>query len=235
MERASIYSARHGPLGQTVAVIGSETDLLRAKRAAAADLFELRLDALVPFVDRLEDEIRQFDAPLIITARHRREGGACALSAARRAELLVRFLKHAVYIDLELRALRELAAVRGQACARKVGLIVSVHELRDTPPIASLRHNAHRAVSAGADIFKIVTRTDTSEQVDRLLAFFDAPDVDLPIGAMGFGKFGRITRFELAARGSALNYVHLASAQISGQFSLAEWKRVLRYLHRSAR
>jgi 3-dehydroquinate dehydratase-1 len=217
-----------------VAVIASEADLLGAKRAVA-DLFELRLDALAPIADRLEREIRQLNAPLIVTARHPREGGAYVLRAACRAELLLRFFKHASYVDLELHALRDLAAVHRRARARNLGLLVSVHELRDTPPVASLRRKAHRAAAAGADIFKIATRTDTSEQVDRLLGFFDAPDVDLPISAMGVGKFGKVARLELAARGSVLNYVHLVSTQVAGQFSLAEWKRVLRYLHRAPR
>jgi 3-dehydroquinate dehydratase I len=175
------------------------------------------------------------NAPLIVTARHPQEGGLHHLGPVRRDELLLRFVNHATYLDVELRALRELVNPRRRARAQDVGLIVSVHDLRDTPPLPLLRRKAHRAAQAGADIFKIVTRTDTSEQVDRLFAFFDAPEIDLPISAMGFGRFGRITRLELAARGSALNYAHLGRAQVPGQFSLAEWKRVVRYLRRAPR
>jgi 3-dehydroquinate dehydratase-1 len=218
-----------------VAVIASHADLLHAKRVAATGFFELRLDTLAPIIGQLERKIRELTVPLIVTARHPREGGAHQLNAEQRAELLLRFLNYAAYVDLELRALRELAEVRRRARAQSAPLIVSVHELRDTPPPTALRHKADRAAKAGADIFKIVTRTDTSEQVDRLFAFFDAPDVDLPISAMGFGRFGRITRLELAARGSALNYAHLGSAQVPGQFSLAAWKRVVRYLRRTPR
>ncbi len=216
-----------------MAVIASRDDLLRAKRSASADLFELRLDALAPNVDQVEREIRHLNAPLIITARHSREGGALALAAARRAQLLLQFLKYATYIDVELRAWRELATVRRQARAQKT--IISVHELHDTPNLAGLRRKAAAARRFGADIFKIVTRTDTPEQVDRLLEFFDNPHVDLPISAMGFGKFGRVARLELAARGSVLNYVHLGQAQVRGQFSLFDWKKIMRHLHPSLR
>ena len=229
-----MHSTGRPALGQTVAVIGSEADLLNARRAGA-DFFELRLDALRAIMGSVEREIPKFNAPLIVTARHPREGGLHHLGPVRRAKLLLRFLNYASYLDLELRALPELANVRRRARAQDVRLIISVHDLRDTPPVSSLRRKAHRAAEAGADIFKAVTRTDTSEQVDRLFAFFDAPDVDLPISAMGFGRFGRISRLELAARGSALNYTHLGRAQVPGQFSLAEWKRVARYLRRTLR
>jgi 3-dehydroquinate dehydratase-1 len=214
-----------------VAVIASEAGLLRGKQAAAADLFELRLDALAPIADRLEQEIHRLKTPLIITARHPREGGAGGLNAARRAELLLSFLNYAAYVDLELRALRELAAVRRRIRTQKVRLIISVHELHEMPSLARLRAKAIAAAEAEADIFKIVARTDTAEQLDRLLRFFEASHVDLPISAMGFGKFGRVARLELAARGSVLNYVHLGAAQLRGQFSLADWKRVMRRLH----
>ena len=218
-----------------MAVIASEAGLLRAKQVAAADLFELRLDVLAPIADRLKQEIPAFKAPLIITARHPREGGARGLNAARRAELLLSFLNYAAYVDLELRAMRELAAVRRQVRTKKVRLIISAHELRDTPSLVRLRAKAIAAAEADADIFKIVARTDTAEQLDRLVRFFDAPHVDLPISAMGFGKFGRVARLELAARGSVLNYVHLGQSQLRGQFSLADWKRVVRHLHRPPR
>jgi 3-dehydroquinate dehydratase-1 len=220
-------------LGKTVAVIASRADLLRSKRMQSrADFFELRLDALAPIVDQVDRAIQSLKSPVIITARHPREGGLNNISATRRAELLLRFLNCAESIDIELLARRELRQVRQQARAGKVAVIISVHDLKDTPSRASLRRKAHAAGEAGADIFKVVTRTDTPEQLDRLLDFFDEPDVDLPISAMGFGKFGRVARLELAARGSALNYVHLGKAQFPGQFSILEWNKIMRHLHR---
>jgi 3-dehydroquinate dehydratase I len=220
-------------LGKTVAVIASRADLLSAKRMrSAADFFELRLDALASIVDQVDRAIQSFKSSVIITARHPREGGANNLSAAQRAKLLLRFLDRAAYIDIELRALRELRQVRQQARASKAGLIISVHDLKGTPRLSSLRRKAYAAAQAGADIFKVATRTDTSEQLDRLLDFFDAQHVNLPISAMGFGKFGRVARLELGARGSALNYVHLGKAQLPGQFSILEWKKIMGHLHR---
>jgi 3-dehydroquinate dehydratase-1 len=217
-------------------VIASRADLLRAKRIlSATDFIELRLDLLAPIVDQVERAIQSLKAPVIVTARHPREGGANNLDAAQRAALLLRFLNHATYIDIELRALAELASVQRRAHRKKIGVIVSVHYLKKAPRLTSLRRDANRALGAGADIFKLATRTDTPAELERLLDFFDEQHVDLPISGMGIGKLGRAARLELARRGSVLNYVHLGQAQVAGQLSIFEWKKFLPHLHRPRR
>jgi 3-dehydroquinate dehydratase len=87
---------------------------------------------------------------------------------------------------------------------------------------------ANAAAAAGADLFKIATRTDTPDELERLLSFFDSNIERLAISAMGMGKLGRVSRRLLAARGSALNYAHLGCSGAEGQFSLAEMRRLLR-------
>src|SRR5207244_11497439 len=100
-----IYSARPS----TVAVTLSRRDLRRAKQVRLPPgFFELRLDALAPILDELEPLARSLNVPLIMTARHPREGGFKRLSATQRAALLQRFLDCAAYIDIELRSLEQL-------------------------------------------------------------------------------------------------------------------------------
>jgi 3-dehydroquinate dehydratase-1 len=245
----SIYSTHRrsaGAVPKIVAVILSPADLLRAKRLQPApDFFELRLDALEPIIDEIESSIQSLDVPLIVTARHPREGGANKLSAARRTALLQRFLDRAAYVDIELRALRELRSVHHRARREKIGLIISFHDLNATPTVARLRAKARAAGAAGADIFKIATRTDTQNQLNRLLDFFDEPDASravagrrrvdlprrsaakagLPISAMGIGKLGRKARRELIKHGSVLTYGHLGHARLAGQPSISEIQR----------
>ena len=68
---------------RVVGVITSPAELDFAIRMGKPpDFFELRLDRLVPVIDRLENKISKLRAPLIITARHPMEGGANRLSAA---------------------------------------------------------------------------------------------------------------------------------------------------------
>jgi len=90
---------------QIVGVIFTRTDLRRALRMRnPPNLFELRLDALFAKSEEVRDAIVDLRAPLIITARHPREGGSNHLSAQKRRALLLRFLPHAAYVDIELRS-----------------------------------------------------------------------------------------------------------------------------------
>lgn len=210
----------------TVGVIMTRADLRFARRMSGLpDLFEIRLDHLIKHLAEVEETIKNLRATIIITARHPLEGGANNLSARQRATLLGRFLDHASYIDIELRALRELRAVHRQARAKKIGLIVSFHDLKQTPSLARLRAKARTAIAAGADIFKVATRTDNHPQLQRLFDFFDEQHVDLAVSVMGNGKLGPKSRLALMRRGSVLNYAHLARASFLGQPSLRAIQR----------
>ena len=226
---------RHGP--RVVGVIMSRTDLEFAIRMRKPpDLFELRLDHLVPIIDEVENKLSRLRLPLIITARHPQEGGANKLSLRQRRDLLSRFLPYALYIDVELRSAAAVPSLFELAQKKNVRRIISFHDLKATPKLSHLHIKARKAKSLGADIFKAVTRTDTPAQLARLLDFFTKKDVDLATGrvslaavtglavsAMGIGKLGAISRVLLAYRGSALVYGSIAaSSDLEGQMSLQQ-------------
>ena len=216
------------PVPQIVAVIFSRADLQRALRLRnPPDLFELRLDAWGAKADEAQRAIGKLPAPLIITAREPREGGANALSLRQRRDLLLQFLPHAAYLDIELRSARGLAPLLKQARAREIRTILSVHDLTKTPARARLHSMAHTAHSLGADIFKVATRTDTRAELQRLLDLFELQHAKMKIAVMGIGRFGRISRVESARRGAALSYVHLGEPQAAGQLSLTQIRRAL--------
>ena len=221
--------AARGLTPKIVGVIFSPADLARAIRLRSApDLFELRLDALGEILDRLEASLPKLAAPLIITARDPREGGAHALAESQRRALLERFLSCASYLDVELRGARNFAAILAAGRSRAVRLIFSFHDFGSMPAAAALSRKSESAARLGADIFKIAVRVDTSAQLDRLLAFFDENSATVPLAAMGMGVLGRQSRLELARRGSALNYAHLGVPQAEGQLSLAQLRAALR-------
>ncbi|MFZ3375171.1 MAG: type I 3-dehydroquinate dehydratase [Chthoniobacterales bacterium] len=214
------------PFLRLVGVIRSQDDLRFAIRMRnPPDLFEVRLDHLVGIVNELENKLSMLPAPLIITARHPREGGANKLSIKRRHELLSRFLPRARYVDVELRSAKALRSLLAIARRKNVRRIISFHNFRSTPSTRSLRARARAAKSCGADIFKVATRTDTPAQLAQLLDFIANKNVDLAVSAMGIGKLGGISRRELMRRGSVLNYVHLGRARIAGQPSLRDIRR----------
>lgn len=221
---------RTGKVGRPrlVAVISSWADL----RAAIAirqppDFFELRLDSLSPIPRNAEDKISRLRAPLIITARDPREGGVGNLSIETRRELLLRFLPHAKYIDVELRTARQFKSLLTQAQKRKVGLILSYHNLKATPSSRSLCAKAKRAKDAGADIFKVATRTDTPAALAKLIDFLKSCTGnrssssnrlgDIRLAVMGIGKLGAISRLLLLRCGSVLNYGSVGRPNIEGQ------------------
>ncbi len=225
MPMRRFVNSRTGRFG-IVGIILTRANLRFAQRMSAPpDLFELRLDHLINHLPEVENTITKLRAPIIITARHPLEGGANKLGAAQRAALLSRFLDRASYVDIELRALRELRSIHRQARAKKIGLIISYHDLKQTPSIPRMRTKARAASEAGAGVFKIATRTDRQTQLQRLLDFFEEQHADLAVSAMGIGKLGAKSRLALMQRGSVLNYAHIGRPSFPGQPSLRAIQR----------
>jgi 3-dehydroquinate dehydratase-1 len=217
------------PAPQIVGVIFTQTDFQRAVRMRnPPDLFELRLDALFARIEEMEAALGDLPAPLIITARHPREGGSNQLPARKRRALLLRFLPHAAYLDVELRSAGAFAALLAEARARGVRTIASFHDFDETPSRPRLDGFARAARSLGADLLKIATRTNTLAQLARLLDFFQRERLKMEIAIMGVGRLGRISRFEFARHRSALNYGHLGRPRAEGQLSVAQLRRALR-------
>ena len=219
-----------------VGVIFSANDLNRALRLRSRpDLFELRLDGLAASAHKLPDVIPRLRRPVIITARSPKEGGLNLLSLSRRRQLLRCFLPMAAMIDLELSCATALASIIKLARASEVPLILSRHDFKRMPSVTVLRKLVARAHSLGADIFKIVARTDDRQQLEQLLAFAQSKSLPLSISAMGVGKLGRVSRAILATTGSVLNYAHLGRATAQGQMSLSELRAVIRRRQRSGK
>lgn len=212
-----------------IGVIMTETDLDRAVRMRKPpDLFELRLDSLYSLTEDIRRRVTKLRAPLVITARHPAEGGLNELRPRTRLELLRSFLPQAAYVDVELRSARGFAPFLEEAKARKLQVIISFHDLRDTPSVHRLYQIALDALSFRADIVKIATLTEGPEQLGRLTEFFLKARRHIRIAAMGIGHQGRISRIEFAKHGSALSYAHLGGSKVGGQLSIAELNRIIR-------
>lgn len=213
---------------RVVGVVASMADLAAASRAKPApDMFELRLDHFARALSALEQNARTLRAPLLITARHPREGGANNLPAAARRHFLTRFLPIARYVDLELRSVRYAGEIIAAARAANVGIVISFHDLAGTPSRTTLLRKLEAARAVG-DLFKVATRVDSKGDLAELLAFFDRAAAEFPTAAMGMGRLGRASRIELAGRGSALNYGYLTTQGVRGQLSVMELRAVLR-------
>ena len=223
--------------GSVVGTVHSARSLAAARKLSpgAVDFIELRVDAFAALPDadrelaRLESAAGELAAPLIVTARHPREGGAGSLSLLRRRELLLRFMGHSAMIDIELRSAVQLAVVANRAAADGVGIILSYHDFRTTPPLATLKKRAARALNAGCTVFKVAVMAETAQSLTVLMRFLtETPGFTLSaagpgavrpgLAIMGMGAFGKVSRIALGGAGSALNYGYLDSPQVPGQW-----------------
>jgi 3-dehydroquinate dehydratase-1 len=219
------------PRCQIVGVIATAADLdMALNMPAPPDLFELRLDHLLPLLDEVESNITKLPAPIIMTARHPAERGTNNLSGTRRRELLARFLRYARYVDVELRSAESFHALLNSLPNRNVERILSLHDFDSTPTARSLHAKARTAKSLGATLFKVATRTDTAAQLARLLEFIAHDDAGVSVCVMGMGKLGAVSRVVLASCGSTMTYAALAGKQVEGQLPVPELQETFRIL-----
>ncbi len=133
-------------------------------------------------------------------------------------------------MDVEFGSARSLEVILRAAAAHHVGTIISFHDFNTTPHASRLDDIVSGAMSLGADIIKVATRTDTPAQLEALLDFFERKRGAANVVAMGIGKLGRVSRLELARLGCRLNYAHLGSPAAVGQWSIRDLRRALKVL-----
>lgn len=221
-----------------VGVIASAEELRSARRMRKPpDLFELRLDYLPNLAPR---KIAKLSRPLIITARHPAEGGGYrsrqTLDKWRR-DLLLEFLPYAQFVDVELRSLRELREVWEKARSLKITRICSVHNFARTPSHAVLQKQFQRAIGAGADVFKLVTRAGTLSSIATLLQFLVSTSksssrrgsspgskagLRIQCCVMATGRFGPLSRILFPEFGSVFVYGSIHQTLYPGQLTLRE-------------
>jgi 3-dehydroquinate dehydratase-1 len=207
-----------------VGIVHSGASLAAARRirAEGCDWLELRVDGFFPDVGNLLRVAPRLAAPRIVTVRHSSEGGmARGISARQRRALYGDFLEVAGLVDIELRQAGAMKEVIRQAKEAGVGVMLSHHDFRRTPPVAKLRALARQAREAGADIFKVAAMTRSARDLAMLIEFLADEKSALPLAVMGMGTYGKISRLVLAQAGSCLNYGYLGEPNAGGQWPVA--------------
>jgi len=188
--------------------------------AGALDYLEWRADCLPAGL-----QIPPCRFPWILTVRHPLEGGKRNLSATQRRQIFAALLPAAWAVDIEIRSFASLAGTMDSARSRNIRVVASFHDFKKTPATGKLRDLAARARDAGADIFKVATRTESPADICRLLDLFQSSS--LPLAVMGMGTLGFGSRILFARCGSALNYGWLHRPNVPGQWPALELKRML--------
>lgn len=175
---------------------------------AAADLVELRLDALGSGPEVIAFARKQSaDLPLLITARDPGQGGANDLAPEARLALLRDLLPYAAAVDVELANLMFYEEFLAEVQSLGVKVVLSSHDFSGFDHLATLEAFA-LAQASGADLAKAaVTLRDPLD-----LALFESLLADMgtaPFSLMGMGSYGPVSRLLAAQHGSRLNYGYL--------------------------
>ncbi len=205
-----------------------ETRNSAAKLHDFIDVFEFRLDNLAANLDLAETVAKSLNRPVLIAARHPKEGGANDLNEENRLALLRRFLPLAQLVDVEVRTLREgKNATKILAEAQNAGLrvVASFHDFERTPENSALRENLDAARDFGADIGKIAVFADEMRRLFDLAEIVQ--NAQIPVSAMGMGPLGKLSRLVLARAGSVLNYGYLREANAPGQWPAEALKQLI--------
>lgn len=232
MKNSKARQGCRGGICVSIACAGIDEALaVMAGNAAAADLFEIRLDALAqptaaPFLAAAE-------RPLLFTCRPQWEGGFFTGSEERRFSLLADAARAgAALIDVELRADGEMRrglieSARGCGCAT----IVSWHDFHSTPPAAELARIFAEMRGSGADIGKIVTTAHDRVAVLNVLDLYRQAD-NFKLCAFAMGKMGAISRLAVLPLGGYITYAAPAggAATAAGQLPAAAMRSVVPYL-----
>lgn len=217
---------------RVVATVHRAEDLVslaaRPHDPAPADLLEFRLDNLRGHLEAALKAMAASSLPVLITARHPAEGGAGDLDVGSRRDLLLRALPHATLVDLEVRSLSDLSAVRDAAHERGVGVVASYHDFETMPPMADLEAALAAATEGLADVTKLALRLDAMRDLAPLALLTESTAREgRLISTMGMGPLGKVSRLVLAAAGSCLNYGYLHEPNAPGQWPAGELKRLI--------
>lgn len=220
VEPPLVVATAHTPRGLQIASRTSRND---------ADIVEIRLDCLADHLELLAKTLPRINRPLLLTARHPREGGAMGLPRDFRHAALHRFFPLASAVDVELRSVPEMQDIVEAVRDKRKTLVLSFHDFHRTPSTKVLRNKVSAARRAGADIVKIATTLHTPRDLAKLL-LLQASSGNLRLATMGMGTLGRVSRLVLAAAGSRLNYGFLDRPQVAGQWPAAELRALIHEL-----
>jgi 3-dehydroquinate dehydratase I len=193
------------------------------------DVAEVRIDRFRSFEPSyVVEKVRRFSGlPTIATIRVANEGGSWNGSETARLELFLNVLPEVQGIDIELNASEILTDLIKAAKAQNKIVIISNHNLVETPPATDLRVMALKAKSLGADLVKLSTTAESMEDIQSL-ASFTIENAELGLIVIAMGPLGGVTRIFFPALGSKLTYAYIEQPPVSGQLVFTDTFDLLR-------
>lgn len=192
-------------------------------QSLCVDVLEVRVDRFQSYdIDHIKDNIlkrKETGVPLILTIRNaKEEGGESRISDSVKLKIFESAAPLVDAIDIELNS-PIIAEVINLARKNKNLIIVSSHNLKDTPRDAELEKVFKNALKKGADIVKIAAKADSSDDVNRLMQF-TARHKKHNVITMSLGSIGSISRLTFPSAGSLLTYSYAGQPSAPGQIPL---------------
>ena len=189
-----------------------------------ADLLELRIDHL-PSLPRREDIewCRELGVPVIVTIRKEVDGGLYRGSEEERIACLRDLATECQMVDLEIEsATPELVGSLADAGST---VIVSHHDLRETPPEDQLLSKICRSAELGAEVCKLAAMAGSPEDPSRLLSLLRHP---YRLVVIPMGRIGSLARLCAPLLGSEFAYATMDGmpAVAPGMWSIGKMRRL---------
>ncbi len=205
-----------------VVIVNNDPEALR-KIEPFVDLFEVRIDLVG---DGWQELVKQLEKPWIACNRMVDEGGRWQGDEVGRIEKLLEAVGlGADIIDLELRTENLKTAI--ELIKKRAKCLLSFHELRETPPLNSMREVVQKQLEAGADICKVVTTAQKFEDnlaVLQLVSDFPKTRVlSFAMGPMGFAS-----RILCPLVGGDFTYASIEAGKesASGQITVRDLRKI---------
>ena len=187
------------------------------------ELFEVRIDLIG---NGWQEVAKKLSKPWIACNRTIPEGGNWQQSEARRKEELLYAIQlgaDMVDIELETKNLERVVSL----IKKEARCILSFHDFEKTPPLGKLKEIVDRQLALGADICKVVTTAQTSEDnltVLELITEFSGTSLI----AFAMGPLGLPSRILCPMVGGEFSYAAIKKGKESapGQLSVTELRRL---------
>ena len=187
------------------------------------DLFEVRIDLIG---DDWPEVARNLNKPWIACNRLAADGGGWEKDEASRIDALLKAIElGADIVDIELRTkgLADVVAL----IKKKAKCLVSSHDLSGTPSLDSLKEIVERQAAAGADICKIVTTANSSNDNLRVLQLITAFPKE-KIVSFAMGPLGSVSRILCPLVGGYFTYASMEEGKESayGQIAVKDLRQL---------
>lgn len=215
-----------------VTTIGSvNPEILDDAQKAGADIIELRVDEYEAVDPRviIEDikKIRRKKFPVIMTVRKQGEGGVRHIPDERRLAIFEELTSFVDAVDVEFSSASMLDKVIGLAHKQGKPVIVSYHEFSVTPPATAIVEIIKKIKKTGADIIKICTMANSSDDV-LTLAMITQRHRDKNLVTLAMGEAGSMSRALMPMFGSLLTYGFTDKPHAPGQVRTDELKNIFK-------